>query len=1080
MITRAVCQVLVGREDELSALEDALLQACRGEGSVVVLAGDAGMGKSRLCAELAERAVKIGAAVMEGSCSEAELALPYLPFLEAIGNHLVTARVEELRERLGAHSRELAKVFPQLGTIGSTSDGERSPDARLRLFEAMLALLGIAAEEHGLLLVVEDLHWADASTREFLDYLTRRLRNLRVLVLATYRRDEMHRKHPLLPTVQGWQRSRLARVIELEPLPAEGVARMVSAIFDNTTVGAEFRDFLHSRSEGNPFVLEEMLKAAIDRGDVYRVDEDWQRKPIAELRIPETVRDTILMRVERLDDRQSEILRCAAVLGRSFDYQTLIAVSEQDRSAVEGALQTAVQQQLLEEEVGTRGRYRFRHALTQEAIYEDLSAPTRERLHSAASDVLSAVPHERVAEVAFHLRAANRWEEAVAATLEAAAAAEDRFGFEEAVSLYSMLLPVLTTPAKRGELLCCLGKATWQAGRSAKAIEPLEEGIRLLEAAGRTLEAAPQRLVMGRCYWENSDTTRARAEYEAARAALEPAGPSRELAHAYIRLAGLHVFESEGPEGQRLSEKARDIAIAAGAEDMRVWSLNFLGMSLAWQGDYETGRVLLEQSAEEALAKGWHDIGANALYNLITIYLGGLQPRRIFALSERMAGLGHDRWRMYGSLFARIVWAHQTGNLRLGLEASTELRDRALEGGVGSRVRIGNLGIALCLVELDRIEEARNHLDRLDPTEPAQDFANSAWPWLRIHLTTGEVDKAAEVAEMFLLNPRFVISHEEAAEHAVEALLASDRRADAEVLLSALTTEASPAGRLAQALARSRLALHDGGAEAAVEPARAVADGFDGGDMVLRGCRARLFLARVLREAGRPEDAVAELERVLANAREHELPLLARLAREGLAALGVESEPLEQVSPVVTSPDQIGERLVTVMFADVRGYTAMTSERTPADMLDKISAYQRWAAHEIERQMGVVDKFAGDAVMATFNVSGTTVDHANHALQAALGLRDKAAMLGLPIGIGIATGAAVVGRLNSGANLSVLGQTTNLAARLQAQARAGEILLSEETAHRLQAGGMGEPESLALKGFEKPVTAYRLVAQRVR
>jgi len=172
----------------------------------------------------------------------------------------------------------------------------------------------------------------------------------------------------------------------------------------------------------------------------------------------------------------------------------------------------------------------------------------------------------------------------------------------------------------------------------------------------------------------------------------------------------------------------------------------------------------------------------------------------------------------------------------------------------------------------------------------------------------------------------------------------------------------------------------------------------------------------------------------------------------------------------------LGERWVTVMFADVRGYTAMAGGRPPAEMVDLVATYQRWAAQEVERHLGMVDKFAGDAVMATFNISGNQVDHAAHALQAAVALRDKAGMLGLPVGIGIATGAAVVGTLKSGSNLSVLGETTNLASRLQSQAAAGEVLLSEESYRRLRGAVDAAPELLTLKGFDRPMAAYRLSA----
>lgn len=358
-IERALCPVLIGRDDQLSQLEDALLAAHRGEGQVVILAGEAGMGKTRLAGELQKRALKAGTAVMWGGCSEADLALPYLPFLEAVGNYLATADLAQLRERLGSARRELATLFPQLAADGLARDDSASTQAKLRLFEAVLTLLRVPADEHGLLLVIEDLHWSDASTRELLDYLARRLRSARIMVLATYRKDELHRKHALLPMVQGWRRAGTATMVELQALPRERVGEMVAAIFDEPTQ-ADTRDFLHARTDGNPFVLEELLKLALDRGDIYRTPTGWTRKAISELRLPESVRDTILLRVERLTPEQADLLRIAAVLGPSFSYATLVAVSNTEKDTVKAALHAFIQQQLVEEELRTDGRYRFR------------------------------------------------------------------------------------------------------------------------------------------------------------------------------------------------------------------------------------------------------------------------------------------------------------------------------------------------------------------------------------------------------------------------------------------------------------------------------------------------------------------------------------------------------------------------------------------------------------------------------------------------------------------------------------------------------------------------------------------------
>src|SRR5436305_3885324 len=191
--------------------------------------------------------------------------------------------------------------------------------AKLRLFEAILLLLADAARGRGLLLVLEDLHWADPATRELVDYATRRLRATNVLVLATYRTDELHRKHALLPTIQAWRRSGQAQIIEIGALRPDGVKAVVLAIFDESDLTDEFRDFLFQRSEGNPFVLEEMLRDAIDRGDIFRTDDGWDRRDVRDMRIPRTVRDTILARLEALERRHVEVLSAAAALGQTFD-----------------------------------------------------------------------------------------------------------------------------------------------------------------------------------------------------------------------------------------------------------------------------------------------------------------------------------------------------------------------------------------------------------------------------------------------------------------------------------------------------------------------------------------------------------------------------------------------------------------------------------------------------------------------------------------------------------------------------------------------------------------------------------------
>jgi predicted ATPase len=586
-LARVLCPTLIGRESELSTLEDALLSALRGDGGVVIVGGEAGMGKTRLVNELTTRAFRLRCAVMAGACSEAELSLPYLPFLEAIGNRLATDDVGELRQRLGSASDELAQLFPQLGR--APAPGADPMQAKLRLFEAGLLFLRDAARDRALLLVLEDLQWADPATRELLDYMTRRLRSTNVLILATYRVDEMHRKHPLVPTIQGWRRSGQAEFIELKPLPATAVADMVCAIFDESEITVEFRDFLQDRSEGNPFVLEEMLRDALDRGDIFRTETGWDRKALTEIRLPETVRAAILQRLARLDPKEIDVLSAAAVVGRSVDLVTLTQVTGLDAPGVLSALEACVTFQLLEEDDRSTGRYRFRHALTREAVYEDMVVPRRQRLHAIVADVISRRPDRAPVDLAHHLLAAGSYDEAVAMCFAAADDAISARAFNDAAQLLERAAPHVRDRVERARMICRAGEMYWNNSESEAARKLLEDGIANLDAAGLSHEAARHRLILGRCYWELMRNDLARQQFETARDVLLGAGPSEALAVAYIRLSGLATFERSTESSLADARRAAEIAEQAGAPMALAWAWGFMGLSELGLGQEEAG-----------------------------------------------------------------------------------------------------------------------------------------------------------------------------------------------------------------------------------------------------------------------------------------------------------------------------------------------------------------------------------------------------------------------------------------------------------------------------------------------------------
>src|SRR5437016_7106594 len=530
VLSRVLCPTLIGRDSELSTLEDALLSALRGDGGFGLVGGGAGMGKTRLVNTLASRARTLGCVVVAGGCSEAELSLPYLPFLEAIGNYLTTADVRQLGQRLGPAASELAQLFPQLGSpSGSPTE---SVQAKLRLFESILILLRDAAGHRALLLILEDLQWADPATRELLDYATRRLRSTNVLVVATYRTDEMHRKHALLPTIQGWRRNGQVELVELGALSATQIADMVCAIFEERSISPEFRDFLHERSEGNPFVLEEMLRDAIGRGDIFRTEAGWDRKAVAEIRIPPNVRDTILQRLERLSREDVTVLSAASVMGRSFDIDSLAEVAQVDGNAVLSALEASVSAQLIEEEERRSGCYRFRHALTQEAIYEDLVAPRRQQLHSRVADVMESRHDHAPVDQAHHLFMAGRNQDAVAMSMAAAENALQARAYRDAAELLERAAPYVADRAERARMLCRAGKAYHDNAESQSARRLLEAAVPDLERAGFAVEAAIERITLGRSLWDLMRSDLARDQCDLARHAPRPRRPRGEMDRA--------------------------------------------------------------------------------------------------------------------------------------------------------------------------------------------------------------------------------------------------------------------------------------------------------------------------------------------------------------------------------------------------------------------------------------------------------------------------------------------------------------------------------------------------------------------
>jgi DNA-binding CsgD family transcriptional regulator len=435
---------MVGRDGELARLLALLDDAEEGRSVAALVSGDAGVGKSRLVGEVTRLAAGRGFTVLSGQCAELGDSVPYLPLADALRG---AAQSSGVRDALTSRPA-LSRLLPE-GGDGSTADEDRSGLARQQMFGAVLGLLTELAAAAPVLLVLEDLHWADASTRDLVTFLSRMLHRERVALIGTYRTDDLHRRHPLRPIVAELQRLPGVISVDLAPLGPSALAEHLTAEAHGRIDATELNDIV-ARAEGNAYYAEELLAASLG-GD-----------PAERNALPAGLAALLLSRVEQLSDATQQVLRSAAVAGRRADDELVRAASGLADAEYDAAVREAVTHQLLAPD-GTEG-FVFRHALLREAVYADLLPGERTRLHATMCSLLSdehrlAVPGT-AAELAQHCLASHDIPAAFAASVRAGDEA-DRLGapaeahrhYDQALALWERVAePEKTAGMARGKL----------------------------------------------------------------------------------------------------------------------------------------------------------------------------------------------------------------------------------------------------------------------------------------------------------------------------------------------------------------------------------------------------------------------------------------------------------------------------------------------------------------------------------------------------------------------------------------------------------------------------------------------------
>jgi class 3 adenylate cyclase/tetratricopeptide (TPR) repeat protein len=1079
--------VFVGRERELEQLREAVDSALAGRGSLQLLVGEPGIGKTRASEEIATYARVSGGRVYWGRCREDEGAPAYWPWVQAIRSYVRDADPVALGWQLGAGAAEVAQLVPEVAEKLDVepANGSDSEEARFRLFDSVTSLLLGAARDRPIVIVLDDLHWADEPSLLLLRFAAKELASSGLLVLGTYRDVELGRHHPLARMLGEMSGIEGSGRIQLRGLSVAAVERYLEM-----TAGAPappgLADAVQEQTDGNPFFVGEVVRLLASEGKLTAGGS------AAELQIPQGVREVVGRRLDRLSEETNATLRVAAVIGRDFDRELVWRVAQQQPEQLMKAAQEAIDERLVTDLGG--GHHSFAHALVRDTLYEELSPPKRSALHErtglALEEVCGGNVDERLGELAHHfLEAAPRGDLAKAIDYAQRAGEQDmeQLAYEDAVDVYGRALEVLELMDEPDESLRCslllsLGGAEAKSARVTDAREAFESaaesarrlndadslvgaaiGIAMMSDAGRLdekllalLDEALERIGPERTarraallsaksaemYWVDNDLTEStELVNEAIEIAREVEAPAS-LAAALVRKIFIPTGPSAARERLAIAEEMLELGSATGDRETilrghayRLWSYLELGDVAAVDRELTAYAGLAEELRMPEHA--WHTY---ALRGMRVLLDGKIEEAERLAEQARRAGDRAEQplaQQYYGIQMTQI--RSMQGRAAELLPSVRDLAER-FPGIPAWRTAVISLAARsgddeLAKLELDRF--AGNDFGALP--RDANWFTAMSLMGEAIALI-GDADRAAGVYEQLLPYEGLLI---------VVARAAGCNGPVDRVL-----------GLLAQTIGRTDDAERH--LRNAVEIATRMGDR---PGMALCGLAlAEMLLARD--QSNDRELAQEMLSTVLGTAREMgarwivDRALRDRLDAQGLSGVDVTTSIDDMVTALEEErPDMRAhaapDGTVAILFSDIEDSTVLTEKLGDEQWLRVLREHNTIFREQISRHDGYEVKSQGDGFMLAFPDPCEALECAVE-VQRAFAEREQAGE-SLRVRMGLHTGEVI------SEEGDYFGMNVILAARIAAQAVGGEILVSEEMRDAARSGD-GNGNGLSFDG----------------
>jgi predicted ATPase len=525
----------VGRERELAELKGHLEDSISAQGRLVFVIGEAGIGKSRLISELVEDVESENIMTLFGRCLYDENTEPYLPFIDAFGEYISGRKRKD--DSYSSDDSQTTEDFYSMGLVGiaestplafdplhSSSDaqGDLVPigllpigdedlgvhpskireinlqQERTRLFESLSQLVNDISEDKPLLVILEDLQWADDGSLQLLHYLARNIQNSRVMIICSYRPEEIENikgeVHPLSKTLRRMRPEKLFFEIVLERFDEQSTASMIESLLKIQNIPEAFTRRLYGESEGNPFFVEEVVKSLINEGLINPSDYSWDKKfDPSKIHIPSTIRDVIGRRMDRLDEKTRGILSYASVIGNKFTFETLHKLSDLNEEALVDSIDALIAANIIHEDKASIDEvYRFDHTQIREVIYNSMSRSRRRLMHKRIGHIIEKLNKNRLDEVVYnlarHFYEGKDTEKTITYGIRAGEKATKAFAPEDALTYYNMALEALKRLDDTDEnkqkmifLLKRLGEISFNLSEWKPALEYYKKAIELCE-----------------------------------------------------------------------------------------------------------------------------------------------------------------------------------------------------------------------------------------------------------------------------------------------------------------------------------------------------------------------------------------------------------------------------------------------------------------------------------------------------------------------------------------------------------------------------------------------------------------------